>query len=646
MTLTWTTDRDRFEMLARYEDRVEIKKAGFRWDPEVKKWWTGDAATAVRFEKLADGRATEKLQAVSRAIEDSRAASSDVDLPCPEGLAYRPFQKAGIAYALGRQSALIADEMGLGKTIQAIGVMNARERKAVFPALVVCPATLKLNWEREIKKWLMHDVTVGVAQGSFVPPTDIVIINYDILWKHREMLLEWKWRLLVADEAHYAKTLSFRKGNAWMGSMRAKALAMLAESVPAKLFLTGTPVANRPKDLWPLLAMLDPERWPKTGFFRYAMRYCNAHKEYAGRGTVWNFDGISRSDELQAKLRSTVMIRRLKTEVLKELPAKSRTMVTLPASKKALAAEAELTGGMQMALSDDWAGAAASLGMSSAATLAAISEARHQTALAKVGDVVQFCKEVLEAEEKLIVFAHHKDVVAGLREGLADFNPVTIVGDDTMKGRQESVDSFQTDKKIRVVIANMKAGGTGLTLTAARTVVFAELDWTPAVVTQAEDRAHRIGQESSVQVYHVVLDGSLDAMLAKMLVEKQDQADAALDDAPPPISSPPAGAEPPSPEGGSGSSIVSPVEGGEDPEIPRRQRDGILLALRTLASYCDGALARDGMGFNKFDTENGMRLAAKTRLDPKEAVAGLRIVNKYRRQLTAAVRAAAGVPRP
>ena len=402
-------------------------------------------------------------------------------MAAPAGLAYRPFQKAGIAFAAAKPATLIADEMGLGKTIQALGALNAAGRERSLPALIVCPASLKLNWEREASKWLTFDASIGVAAGADLPLTDVVIINYDILPKHAAALRSRDWGAVIVDEAHYAKTLSFR-GDKWTGSQRAKALQSIVERVERRIFLTGTPIANRPKDLYPLLAMLRPDKWRPERFFGFAKRYCGAHHN----GYGWSFDGISNAAELQDTLRSEVMIRRRKADVLTELPAKQRTLVTLSATARELAHERKLKEKWAAyEMSDNYAEVADHADDSASLLFAEIAAARHRTALAKAPRVVEFVKEALEAEDKVIVFAHHRDVVDALKAGLDEYAPVTIVGDDGMKARQDAVDRFQNGSVNRVAICNIQAGGVGLTLTAARTVIFAELDWTPTAITQA-----------------------------------------------------------------------------------------------------------------------------------------------------------------
>jgi SWI/SNF-related matrix-associated actin-dependent regulator of chromatin subfamily A-like protein 1 len=212
----------RIEARFRFDPAVKdlVKAAGFRWDPAVKVWWTTseqiaakvgrpDAVEAINAEREEAAR---KAQA---AIEASRATDADVDIPVPAGLAYLPYQRAGIAYCMERDGALIGDDMGLGKTPQAIGTINVDpDCKRV---LVICPASLKLNWAKELRRWLSRPMTVGVAEGSNFPATDIVIINYDIVAKHRATIDTIEWDNLIVDEAHYLKNPKAQRTKAILG---------------------------------------------------------------------------------------------------------------------------------------------------------------------------------------------------------------------------------------------------------------------------------------------------------------------------------------------------------------------------------------------------------------------------------------------
>ena len=435
------------------------------------------------------------------AIERSAATASDMEIPVPDGLAYLPFQKAGIAYACDRKNTLIGDEMGLGKTIQAIGVINVTTPKTV---LVVCPASLKLNWKIEMKKWLVAERTIDIVNGGGdqIPANpDIIIINYDVLTKHAKALQSRTWDMVIMDEVHKIKNPKAKR-------------TVVAVSIKAhrKVLLTGTPITNRPIELQPIAGYLDHKSF--GNFFYFAKKYAGAYKSRFG----WDFSGSSNLDELQRRLRQSFMIRRKKDEVLKDLPAKVRQVIVLPSKEYSN----ELTKEFD-ALAD-----AVEETSFEKVSFEKMSGVRHEMALAKVNDVVD---HLIDLDHQVVVMAHHKDVVEGIKDGLEALGKtvVTLTGDCNQVQRQNAVDTFQAGAA-DVFIGTIGAAGVGITLTKSSHVVFAELDWVPGNVSQAEDRCHRIGQQDSVLVQHLVVDGSLDARMAEVLVQKQKVLDRALDD--------------------------------------------------------------------------------------------------------------------
>jgi SNF2 family DNA or RNA helicase len=573
----------------------EVRKVGLRW-----------AITCVRC-------TTNQAREASRdAVETSRATDAIVDVPAPAGLSYLPYQRAGISYMMGRQASLLADEMGLGKTIQAIGLINADP--TVFRVLVICPASLKLNWQRELRRWLTRPLSVEVANGSF-PISDVVVINYDVLAKHREAIDDVAWDLLIVDECHFLKNPDAKRTQQVLGKVdrRAKRVAVAPIRSRRRVFMTGTPIVNRPVELWPIVQSLDPAGLGRS-FFGYAKRYCAAHEGRYG----WDFTGSSNLDELQRRLRATFMVRRLKEEVLTDLPPKRRQIVVLPTDEaSARLIEAE------RAAYERWEEA---LSTSSAATaeFSEMSRLRHETGLAKVAVAVEFLREALDEGGKIVAFAHHRDVISALA---AEFGEaaVAMTGETPIAERQAAVDRFQTDPKCRLFVGSIQAAGVGITLTAAQHVVFVELDWVPGNVTQAEDRCHRIGQRGSVLVQHLVFDGSLDMRMGEVILSKQEVIAAALDvrePEPKPVVRQIA-AEP----------AKTPIAGA----MPEDRKEAIHAALRLLAGVCDGAAQLDGQGFNKTDASFGHSLAGCHALTDRQAAAALRMVLKYRRQLPAAL---------
>jgi SNF2 family DNA or RNA helicase len=249
---------------------------------------------------------------------------------------------------------------------------------------------------------------------------------------------------------------------------------------------------------------------------------------------------------------------------------------------------------------------------------------RHATAVAKIPDVIRHVESILEEGHKVLIFAHHRDVIQALTQ---HFNAARVWGGMSPEAKQAEVDRFQNDDTCTTFVGQFEAAGVGYTLTKATYVVMAELDWVPGNVTQAEDRAHRIGQLESLLIQHLVLEGSLDATMAKRLVAKQDVIDKSLDD--PIVQAEAKEAIVPT----TSTVSITRKEVEEAPEFTEGQRAAIHLGLQMLAGMCDGAHDLDGAGFSKFDTRIGHALAAANRLTNKQCALGSKLVRRYRRQL-------------
>jgi len=648
----------RFEWLGHFDERHVPTKARWRWDPDAKVWYTDileRAALLVHYAKgAAHDRLRDYLDGMEESRQQSRAVEADIDVPAPPGCEYMPFQLAGIRYCLSTRTgnALIADEMGLGKTIQALGLINCQPD--IQRVLVVCPATVKRNWAREAHKWLVrpHHIRIwesaelkGHRMSAAVPyeGVSVHIVNWDILTQRkrddddetwaRPVLLSLQPDLLVFDESHKMKNPA---------AQRTRAALEIATTAKRKLALTGTPIANRPIEAWTTLHMLDPDFWRTKSY--YANRYCDAHIErVAWHKDVFKANGASNLPELQDRLRATVMVRRRKIDVLTELPPKRRQIIELDPAKYAevLAKEADVIhrtkhdlAAMKARLDNidrdtneaEYKAAARSLREGYTVAFTELSRVRHETALAKVQDVTAFAEDALESDDKILVFGHHHDVIESLATLLAKYGVVTLTGQHTQDERNHAIDAFQTDPDIRVFIGSTLAAGMGITLTAASTVVFAELDWVPAYLSQAEDRTHRIGQANSVSVYHLVVDGSLDARMATILVEKQAVIDAALDDS-------------------TGDMAIKPFEVLDLAPPKVKEIVGYVFAyeelaaihawLRRLSALCDGARTLDGAGFNKNHAPIVHSLAQADALTNAQAAVGIRLANFYKGQFEA-----------
>jgi SWI/SNF-related matrix-associated actin-dependent regulator 1 of chromatin subfamily A len=419
-----------------------------------------------------------------------------------EGSLY-PYQADGVAFLLSKKRAILADDMGLGKTRQAIVAMEAGCLDGTV--LVVCPASLKLNWRREI---LMVDSDASIeVLGVDKNPTNTprwIIVNYDLLGKYTERLQAFDWAGIILDEAHFIKNASKRTSHCL------KLLGVQAEACapvigPEYVFLlTGTPMTNRPKDLFNLFRCVGHPA--SRSFLSFAKRFCDAYRNDYG----WVTTGASNLDELNLLMKE-VSIRRLKDEVL-DLPPKVRSWVPvdISSSKAALnAIDAFLA----------WYADTDPSQPNDTAFLARLTKVRTALHKAKFAAVSERIKDVIATGEKVIVFTCFTDGIERHKKKLGD-KAVTITGSDTPQKRMDAVDRFQTDPTVRVALCNIIAGGVGITLTAGTHVIFQDLDWVPANHAQAEDRCYRLGQDKRVTVEYFHAAGTLDGYIAELLQQK------------------------------------------------------------------------------------------------------------------------------
>jgi SWI/SNF-related matrix-associated actin-dependent regulator 1 of chromatin subfamily A len=418
-----------------------------------------------------------------------------------------PHQIEGVAFLLGRTRAILADDMGLGKTRQAI--VSLRHRTPGGHRLVVCPASVKRNWAREIAV-VAPDASVFVIEGMspIATTAEWVIINYDILQRHLDHLLRVPWAALVFDEAHYLKNHTSTRSKA---SRQLTAAAGAATPALAVQLLTGTPLTSRPRDLFVLLQLAAHPLG--RSFLSFAKRYCAAEKGEYG----WKTGGASNVEELTVQLHG-VMLRRSKDDVL-ALPPKLRTWlpVEVPSGTGARAIKKvfELLAGK-----DTRPEASRDVALRRRGKLLAfLVEARQALAFAKATATLDFVRGAIDQGEKVIVFSCFDDPIQKLAKELGEA-AVVVTGKTPTAMRQPLVDRFQSDADVRVFVANIIAGGTGLNLTAATQVVFNDLDWVPTNHWQAEDRAYRIGQTRTVNVTYFVARDTIDDFVQAVLETK------------------------------------------------------------------------------------------------------------------------------
>ncbi len=394
-------------------------------------------------------------------------------------------QKQALAWLEPKPKAILALDMGLGKT--CISSLNL-----TVPTLVVCPASLKLNWQKELAMW-RPELSVQVVQSpkDQLVGAHVTIVNYDILAK-----LELPdYQTLIVDEAHYIKNYKAK---------RTKLMMDLIKVTPNVRLLTGTPIVNRPIELWTQLYSIGAT---KLGYFEFGMRFC------AGWKTPWDtydFTGSSRQAEL-VKLLDPVMLRMTKEECI-DLPAKTYRIISLDLPVDKRESKFDLS-------QIDTPGPIA---------FEAISDIRRLNAERKLDSSITYIKDCLEQANKVVVFAHHTHIIDAIMQSLSDYGPVMVTGSVKNEDRQKAVESFQTSPKCRVFIGNIKAAGVGLTLTAASHVVFVEAPWSPSDLQQAADRCHRIGQNVNVTVDLLTIKASIDELILHKILTKMDIIDAII----------------------------------------------------------------------------------------------------------------------
>ncbi len=397
-----------------------------------------------------------------------------------------PFQEYGVQFLSSRNHALLADDMGLGKTIQAIEVMNRLKAKS---ALIITPATVKYNWERELKEWLRRDLTVQVVKdGATIISldSDIVIVNYDLVIRpaiHRQLITR-DFAIGICDEAHRLKNPRAKRTKAILASKT----ALMGRCV-YRYLLTGTPILNRPEELFIILRSLAPEKMgPYYSWPEYAKRYCNGHWQDGEYVTT----GASNLEELRDRLKG-FMLRRTKQEVLKELPARREQVIYLNDLKFP---------------TDE---------------LVPLATERRELGIHKIKSILSHVEDVLSGVDKVVVFAYHRQVIETLKRDLAAYGPTIIYGGMSAENKQKNLFKFTETDESRVLIGQINAAGVGIDglQRVCQHLIFAELEWSPGVMEQCIDRLRRIGQKGSVLVQYLIVPNSLEAVIEQVLAKKR-----------------------------------------------------------------------------------------------------------------------------
>ena len=425
-----------------------------------------------------------------------------------------PYQELGVAFldTVPTQGAIIADAPGLGKTIQTLAWLSLHPE---FSTIVVTPASVKRHWIREAQKWIPDRSVQVIMSGKDKIDTsvDLTVVNYDLLWKLKDELVEIKADVVVFDECTYLKEAKAK---------RTKAAILLGKTSKYVIGLSGTPIINRPIEFFNILNLIEPKQF--SSWFKFGLRYCNG--EHNGYG--WEFNGTSNTKELQSLIQPFI-IRRRKEEVLTELPPKRREIIyiEMPGNIRAdyVAAETDLMTTVriiqdnQQNANDVHNNALAKLGL-----------LRHLVGLAKAEMANDYIKNFTQDGEKLLVFGHHHDVLDMLEDFVKkeQIGYVRVDGQTPTVKRQPAVDKFQTDDSCLVFLAST-AMGMGVTLTAASNALFVERQWSPATEEQMEDRLHRIGQEKGVTIWYMELESTIDEKMSNLVENKRELLSTLLD---------------------------------------------------------------------------------------------------------------------
>jgi len=429
--------------------------------------------------------------------------NTEVTLKEMVNISRKPFnhQLEAARFLLERKKAILADEMGGGKTTSAIiAAYNIEGKK-----LIVCPASLKLNWEKEI---LLIDNTakIGIINGKSITELtdcDWYIINYDILNKHLESILNTDFACVILDEAHYIKSIN---NSGKPVTERGRAVLQITDKIEYVFCLTGTPITNKTKDIFNLLKAIEHPLSKK--WMTFALRYCGAYRDRFG----WDMNGSTNINELHERLKP-VMLRRLKDELL-ELPEKIRHFIPVEIDIREynkqfdeyMLQRKNITAGEQ---------------------LVKLNALRHLLAIQKINHTIEQIENLIEQNKPVVIFTCYDEVVRQIIEHFPEAGKIT--GECNSIQRQNTVDNFQTGK-IKIVVCNIIAAGVGITLTASDTVIFNDFDWTPANHLQAEDRIHRIGQSKKCNIIYMHAENaSIDYKISRIIENKLQNINAVID---------------------------------------------------------------------------------------------------------------------
>jgi SWI/SNF-related matrix-associated actin-dependent regulator 1 of chromatin subfamily A len=411
-------------------------------------------------------------------------------------------QKEAIEKLVGSRRFILADDMGLGKTTSTIIAALETGAKKI---LIICPASLKINWQREIENY--SDRSVFISEGKkFSTESDFVIVNYDILKNFHDLkdsenslLNQSDFELVILDEAHMVSNAQ---------AQRTKIINHFVKKIKRVWLLTGTPMTSRPMNYYNLLSIIESP--VAQNWMAYAIRYCQGYQFMAGKRKVWNVQGASNLEELKDRT-SKQILRRLKEEVL-DLPDKIITPVYLRTSSKEYK---DLMGEYY-----EWLDNRKEESSSLTIQFSKLMKVRKVIANEKVRQTIEFAENIIEQGKKVIIFTNFTDTLQLIHNHFGK-QSVYLDGSCNKVQRQYAVDQFQDNEKIKVFVGNLKAAGVGLTLTAAEVVIMNDLSFVPAEHAQAEDRAYRYGQKNNVLVYYPIFENTIEGAIYDILNKKK-----------------------------------------------------------------------------------------------------------------------------
>ncbi|OQV18069.1 SWI/SNF-related matrix-associated actin-dependent regulator of chromatin subfamily A-like protein 1 [Hypsibius exemplaris] len=517
------TSQTRCEIQAGFSQQLIDLCKRFRtksYDPNRRVWSFGledytalELAIRSELKDYVELEGLPKFVLTACARGRSRVGEAGIDLSerLPADLlnALLPYQQEGVKFAVRNSGRiLLADDMGLGKTIQSIA-SAVYFRHDSWPVLCVCPSSMRFEWKEQWLRWVpglkSHDVSVITTgrQTDSLVAVQIAIITYDLLGSMKKHLID-RFPTIICDECHHLKNYK---------AVRTKAAVEVCKSAKRLLLLSGTPALSKPSELYPQIELLDKTLF--KSFPEFGMRYCNGRKGFRDH---MDYSGQSNAEELQLVLQNTIMIRRMKADVAQQLPDKARIVVVLDPGMVQLQSR-----GLEMSASNYLQTATPTTGASHAEIRSCLLNYYQHTGKAKLPAVIQYVQDMFEDNDtlKVVIFAHHTAVLNEIFEKLGgDDQGMRIDGSTLPETRKFLCDKFQRDENCRFAVLSITACSSGITLTAASVVVFAELYWNPGILAQAEDRLHRIGQKNNVTVKYLIAKDTADDHMWAMLQRK------------------------------------------------------------------------------------------------------------------------------